>query len=185
MSKPSSVIVVVEDGRHKQFINRYLTARGLENHAIRIELSPSGQGSAESWVRNRFVKEVKACRMRQAKAQTALIVVIDADTATVQHRLRQLDQALQDAGEQRVASDRDQIARLVAKRNIETWILCLNEQAVDEETDYKRMARDWSALIPPAAEVLSRWTRVNAELPQRCVDSLRKGITELNLLELS
>ena len=67
---------------------------------MRIERSPSGEGSAEGWVRKTFVKEVNAYRSRHAK--TALIVVIDADTHTVQDRWGQLDEALEDGGKQRV-----------------------------------------------------------------------------------
>ena len=77
----------------------------------------------------------------------------------------------------------EQIARLVPKRNVETWILCLNEQAVDEEIDYKRTRHDWNELIPPAAEGLWQWARSNDELPNFCVDSLRNGIRELRRLK--
>jgi len=180
MSKPSQVIVVVEDDHHKMLVYRYLIKHGLKAYAIRIERSPSGGGSAESWVRKRFVKEVSVYRSRHAK--TALIVIIDADTCAVQDRLRQLDQALKDGGKQTVAES-EQIARLVPKRNIETWVLCLlNVQAVNEETDYKRTRDDWNELIPPAAEMLFEWTRPKAELPNHCIDSLRSGVRELNRL---
>ena len=35
----------------------------------------------------------------------------------------------------RLDVEHEQIARLVPKRNVETWILCLNGQAADEDTD--------------------------------------------------
>lgn len=161
-------------------VYRYLKKRGLRT---RIESSPSGKGSAESWVRKSFAKEVGAYRKRQAKAATALIVVIDADTHTVQDRLNQLDQALRDAGKQRIDAGTEQIARLVPKRNIETWILCLTGQEVDEETDYKNAADGWNKLIPQAAEALFQWTRPKADLPNRCIDSLQSGVRELNRLK--
>jgi hypothetical protein len=179
VSKPSQVIVLVEDDRQEMLVYRYLKKRGLRT---RIESSPSGKGSAESWVRKSFAKEVTAYRIRQAKASTALIVVIDADTHTVQDRLNQLDQALMDAGKQRIDAGTEQIARLVPKRNVETWILCLNEQEVDENTDYKRTRHDWNELIPPAAETLFRWSLPKAELPNHCIDSLQSGVRELNRL---
>jgi hypothetical protein len=53
---------------------------------------------------------------------------------------------------QAVDVTREQIAQLVPKPNIETWILCLNGQAVDEDTDYKRRRDDWTELIHEAAE---------------------------------
>jgi hypothetical protein len=179
MSRPSLVIVVLEDDNHEMLVRRYLKKRGMREHEIRIEISPSGEGSAENWVRKTFVKEISAYRTRHAR--TKLIVVIDADTGTVQERLRQLDQALRDNGKQAVDTDSEQIARLVPKRNVETWIRCLNGHAVDEETDYKKKD-DWSKLIPPAAETLFQWTQSTDEPPQRCVDSLRSGVRELRHL---
>jgi DNA polymerase III psi subunit len=179
MSRPSLVIVVLEDDNHEMLVRRYLKRRGMREHEIRIEISPSGEGSAENWVRKTFAKEVSAYRSRHA--QTKLIVVIDADTGTVQERLRQLDQALKDSGKQVVDADTEQIARLAPKRNVETWILCLNGHAVDEETDYTKRD-DWSKLIPSAAETLFQWTRSTDELPQHCVDSLRSGVRELKHL---
>jgi hypothetical protein len=149
---------------------------------MRIERSPAGQGSAENWVRKAFVKEVSIYRRRHA--QTKLIVIIDADNGTVHNRLKQLDQVLQGAGKDPVDAKIEKIARLVPKRNVETWILGLNAQEVDEETDYKRSRDDWNELIPPAAETLCEWTRPRIEPPGNCIDSLRHGITELRRLTL-
>jgi len=176
------VIVLLEDVRHRMLVYRYLIKRELKTHQIRIVASPSGQGSADVWVRNKFAGEVSAYRVRQARTATALIVVIDADTHSVQERWRQLDQALKDAKKQTVDVTNEQIARLIPKRNIETWILCLNGQSVDEDTDYKKRRDDWTELIPEAAETLSKWTHQEAELPNRCIDSLRSGVRELNRL---
>ena len=181
MSKPSLVIAVVEDDRHRMLIYRYLTKCGQERHEIRIEQSPSGRGSAESWVQKRFVKETIVYRSRQARALTALIVMIDADTRTVEDRLNQLDLVLTDNG-QRTVADTERIARLIPKRNVESWILCLNGQAVDEGTDYTGTRSDWNELIPQAAETLCRWTRSTTEPPNYCVGSLRTGRRELRRL---
>jgi hypothetical protein len=107
--------------------------------------------------------------------------MIDADTRTVQDRLNQLDQALTDSGTQTVV-ETERIARLIPKRNVETWILCLNEQSVDEETDYKRTGNNWNELIRTASETLCQWTRSQAEPPNYCVGSLRTGVRELKRL---
>ena len=181
MSKPSKVIVLVEDDHQKRLIYKYLIKCGLRRHEIRDELSPSGQGSAESWVRKRFVEETNEYRRRQARAQTGLIVMIDADTRTVQDRLNQLDQALR-TSEKPIVDQGEQIARLVPKRNVETWILCLNEQAVEQQTDYKGARNNWNELIPSASETLYQWTRPQAIPPNHCVDSLRTGVQELKRL---
>jgi hypothetical protein len=182
MSKPSLVVLVVEDHRHTMLLRRYLVNCGLLGHEIRVERSPSGRGSAEAWVRRVYPKNVSAYRLRQARAESALIVMIDADRMVLQQRIRQLDDAL--AAEAKPALEADeQVARLVPKRNVETWILCLNNHRVDEAPDYKSNNHDWNALIPPAAEALCTWVR-NSEsgLPSHCTDSLRHGITELSRL---
>jgi hypothetical protein len=180
MSKPSQVILLVEDRRHQQFIRKYLRRLGLEAHAMRFEIAPSGVGSAESWVRERFPLEVTAYRRRQP--QTRLIVLIDADAHTVQQRIRQLDQSLREADVAAIDQGTEHIARLVPKRNIETWILCLNQEAVDEDTDYKRPRNDWSDLIASGSDTLYQWTRPNAAIPLSCIESLQNGIQELQKL---
>jgi hypothetical protein len=184
MSKSSRiyVIVVLEDARHEMLVRRYLKKKGMGEREMRIERSPSGRGNAEGWVRKTFLTEVNEYRRRQAK--TALIVVIDADTDTVQDRWKQLDGALVKAGKQRVDIEHEQIARLVPKRNIETWILCLNGHAVDEEADYRKKRDDWNDLIPQAAGTLSEWTHQEAEPPSHCIASLRSGVRELNRLRI-
>jgi hypothetical protein len=172
VSSPSEVIVLVEDQRHKMLIRRYLLGKGLSSHTFRFNPPYRWGGSGEQGVRQSYPGEVKALRKRQAKAQTALIVVIDADTGTVEDRLRQLADAL--AAQQVRATDptAEQIARLVPKRNVETWILCLNQTPVDEESDYKRTRHDWNHLIPPAAENLLKWARPDVELPAHVVQSI-------------
>ena len=107
--------------------------------------------------------------------------MIDADASTVQGRLNQLDQALRDGGQQTVA-DTEGIARLIPKRNVETWILCLNGKAVNEDTDYKNEKNDWKELIPKGSETLCQWTRSQAKPPNHCVDSLWTGVRELKHL---
>jgi hypothetical protein len=115
-----------------------------------------------------------------------MFVMIDADTKTVQERLNDLDNALVSAGQTPVDPRRDPIARLVPKRNVETWILYLSTEGVypgtiDEEQDYKRTKspEEWSSLTPSASETLFAWTRRDAMLPVNLVDSLRLGIQEI------
>jgi len=181
MSNPSRVFVLVEDERHRALILRYLIECGLEQHEMRIQLSPAGRGSAENWVLKKFVSETRTYRSRQARAESALIVMIDADTRSVQDRWNQLDQALTDNGEPTVSRG-ERIARLVPKRNVETWILCLNGQDVNETVDYSGERRNWNTLTPQAAETLCQWSRPNAGPPNPCVDSLQVGVRELKPL---
>ncbi len=181
MSNPSLVIVLVEDEHHRMLIYRYLKRSGLKSSDIRIRPYPAGRGSAEGWVLQRFPEETAEYRNRQARAGTGLIVMIDADTHAVDDRLTQLDEALRNNGEEPVRKG-ERIARLVPKRNVETWILCLNEEPVDEEADYTRTRREWNKLIPQAAVTLYQWARPHAVPPNHCVDSLRTGVQELKRL---
>jgi hypothetical protein len=163
-------------------IRRYLIIWGLRGDQIRIQQSPSGRGNAEGWVRKEFVKEIKVYRIRQAHAKTGLIVMVDADAHTVQERWNQLAQALRDGGEKSIRKD-ERIARLVPRRNVGTWILCLNgDWGVVEDRDYTRERRNWHDLIPPASETLYQWIQSKNAPPGHCVRSLRIGVQELKHL---
>jgi len=184
MARPSRVTVLAEDRRQQQLIFRYLRRVGLEIHAIR--LVPLSAGSGEQRVREQFPKELSEYRSRNTRAATRLIAVTDADVFSVEERLAQLDRRLREDGVDPIRMDTDQIARLIPKRNIETWLSCLNGNAVGEgEVDYKRTRHDWDDLIQPAADTLYAWTRPNAQIPDLCVPSLRHAIGELRRLDLS
>jgi hypothetical protein len=181
MGKPSMVIVLTEDETHQRFVRHYLYQVGYSIHDIRFEALPSGRGCGEQWVRQRYAGAVRACRERTPKAKTALVVVIDADTADVNQRSNQFHQALRQEGlGPRTASEL--IAHLIPKRNIETWVLCLHGTPVDETTDY-RAERDIDQKIQVAAVTLHKWTRPNATLPAYCTASLRAAIPEIKRIE--
>lgn len=181
MANPSLVIVRAEDSRHGQFIGRYLRRLGLRNHAMRILTAPAGQGSAEQWVRNNFVIDVQSYRSRAA--ETKLVVMMDADTHIVEQRLRQLDESLRRAGISLRDDDEKNIVRLVPRRNIETWILCISRRVVGEEENYKYEQSDWAELIRNGVDTLYAWTRLNATIPESCVDSLRLALPQLRKLD--
>ncbi|MBI5282701.1 MAG: hypothetical protein HY858_13535 [Candidatus Solibacter usitatus] len=69
------------------------------------------------------------------------------------------------------------VAHLIPKRSIETWVLCLNGQPVDETTDYKQRADN--SQIPDAANAFFAWSRTNATVPAICIPSLRTAIPEI------
>jgi hypothetical protein len=103
--------------------------------------------------------------------------VIDADTGSIDDRRQQLVRALRDAG---VAprGPAEPILNLIPKRNVETWVLCLNSKVVDEERDYRHDAGVDAQSIKQAAQILYDWTRPNAALPDQCVPSLRDCLPE-------
>ena len=181
MSKPSQVIVLAEDERHQRLVRQYLYQLGRSRHDIRFEPLPNGRGCGEQWVRERYPKAVVSYRGRSARAETALIVAIDADTGDVGQRLRQLQKALDQAG----IATRDEaeaIVHLIPKRTVETWVLCLSGRQVDENTDYSREA-GIDELIKPAAITFFSWSRPNATPPALCVPSLLAAIPEVRRLE--
>lgn len=115
-----------------------------------------------------------------------MFVMQDADILTVQERLNALDEELASAGQPPVSREHDSIARLIPKRNVETWIHYLSTTGevvppVDEQQDYKRTRTldEWSVLVSLAAEVLFAWTRPTAVLPENLIDSLRLGLQEI------
>jgi hypothetical protein len=185
MSKPTSVVVLCEDNKTFAFTRSYLKRCGVSRN-IRPVISP--RGSAFTFVVNSFPAQVNAYRLTKARLHTWLIAVVDADTSTVAQRIGEMDRALAQAQEPRVRAMRIQdetIARLVPRRNIETWILALNSTAVNETDDYKSTIKSnekWHELIPSATESFFTLTRPNATLPTSLLDSLRHGIDEMRRL---
>jgi hypothetical protein len=177
MIKVSRVTVLAEDRNHQSFAKRYLRRVGYKEHQIFLEQIPNGAGSGEQWVRENYARTVHDCRHRAANAGTALVVVIDADDQEPARRQRQLEAELAEA-----RSGGERIAHLIPKRNIETWILCLDGKVVDEIKDYSR-DREIAERIRPAAETFYAWTRPHADIPSHCVPSLRAAIPEAHRLD--
>ncbi len=182
MSKPAWVIVLVEDERHKRFVVQYLRRKGYENdRQMYFAPLPGGRGCGEQWVRENYLKYVQAYRARASRSDTALIVAIDADTETVDGRLRQLEQTLRAASEP-IRTGKERIVLLVPRRNIETWIICLSGEQVDEATDYKRRP-GVDDQIKPASETFFAWSRPNVQTPPHCVPSIAGAIPEIRRID--
>jgi hypothetical protein len=149
------------------------------------------QGSGAQWVIDHYEAEILAHLIRRAKlpdrrrSEKWLIVAIDADAGTVQDRLNEFRRRIKESQDERVRKcrvERDNVARLIPKWSIETWILNLNGETIDEDTSYKRRHSEWDGLIPIAAAELHVWIRSGEDLPDRCTPSLKLGIAELRLL---
>jgi hypothetical protein len=178
VNRVSQVIVLGEDERHHTFVRTYLKRLNYRGQ-IRPEKVPVGRGCGEQWVRERYARAVKAFRARAVKVESALVVAIDADTGDPKRRLRQFETSLQHAG-LAPREDDEAIVHLIPRRNIETWILCLNGSKVDEEEDHSHKNLDDE--ISGAAETFFNWSRPNAQIPEHCVPSLRTGIEEIRRL---
>lgn len=181
LSKPSLVVVLVEDERQQRLVRRYLRRVGYEPHDIRYVPLPGGAGCGEQWVRERYAAEVQEYRSRSARARTALVVAIDADTVDADTRGRQLNNALAEAGSA-VRGTAEMIVHLIPRRSVETWILCLNGENVDETTDYSK-EREIDQMIGPAALTLFDWSRENYALPAHCFPSLSSAVFEVRRLD--
>ena len=188
MTRRSLVTILAEDQPQQRLAYQYLKRLGYSRHEIYAEELPK-KGGGERWVRLQYAHSVEVYRAQAASPRTGIVVMIDADTGPVARRSQQLNAALAQAGAD-ARGPNEKIAHLIPKRNIETWILCLNAlrpdgQSVNEEKDYKNhsAARRIGELIKLAAEELFKWSRNNAEIPQHCVDSLRAAIPEVKRLE--
>jgi hypothetical protein len=183
MSKASQIIVLTEDRRQQTFVLRFLERAGYRSDQIRPQPLPAGKGSGEQWVRQRYADNVAAYRIRAARAATALIIAIDADTNEITHRVNQLAQALEEANLP-IRTAAEQIVHLIPKRNIETWVLCLNGGETDENTDYKnRTGSHTDTQIKPAAIAFFEGSRSRSEPPAHWVNSLRSAVLEARRLD--
>jgi hypothetical protein len=122
---------------------------------------------------------VKAYRQHRNRVSIGLVVLIDADTGTLQERLNQLDRTLSGDSQQNRQAD-EAIAIFIPKRNIETWIHYLQGEAVDEETEYSKIEKN-EATCKPYVENLAEQCR-SQNLPDDAPASLQAACGELQRL---
>jgi hypothetical protein len=176
----ANIVVLAEDREQQNLVRRYLERCGHNLLQCRFSSLSGRGGSGEKYVRDNYTKEVRACRSSWGRRTSALLVVIvDADTESAQHRANQLARALRDANEQPRGSQ-EPIAVLIPKRHVETWIRALLGGNVDEETDYTKAPYSvpTSQDISAAALELHAWTRAGAGPGARSPPSLTASIPE-------
>jgi hypothetical protein len=173
----ANMILLVEDINQENLLRRYLQRLGHDNRNMRPLKVPPGRGSGEQFVHVRYASEVRAIRAQLTRTKACLIAVIDADTESIDDRRQQLERALLDADEP-PRNPLEPILNLIPKRNVETWILCLNAVAVDEVKDYRHDPRVDAQSIKQAASTLFSWTRPNFEPPNICAPSLQACLPE-------
>ena len=130
---------------------------------------------------SQYPEQLHAYRLASARKTVCLIVFVDADIYPVAARIKQLDDEQKkhtNVATRELVIHKEKIARFIPKRNIETWILALNHEQVDEEIDHSDDNRDWDSLLKSATTMLYEWTRPNAVIPNVMIDSLRQGIGE-------
>jgi hypothetical protein len=173
----AEIIVLCEDLTQGNLVYWSLIKKGHNPRTIRLKPGPSGRGSGEQYVRESFPKEVAQYRNRAARRSAALVAVIDADTRTLQKRERELQMALEAAGQEQRKPE-EAIATLIPRRHVETWILCLTDEHVDETKDYSKRDDISGRIIRQAGEGFYDWSRPHYRVPAHCVASLRKGLGE-------
>jgi len=142
MSKRKAQFVILcEDRQQEVCVRHFLLERDVPRWKIRVAKNPVGRGAGEQFVRGKYPDEVRAYRRRTAYQTVALIAVIDADTRTVEERMRWLDKMLVDDAQPKRAPT-EKIATLVPKRNIETWIHYFKTGLADEDKIYPRLRKE-------------------------------------------
>ena len=140
MSRNVRIVLLCEDAQHVTFAKKLLQALGWRLRDFRIERSPSGRGSAEQFVRERFPIELRGLRSKRGE-KAYLVVMIDGDDKGVAGRRASLNAACA-ARQIPPPSDDDQVLVGVPTWNIETWLAYLDGEVVDEsKRDYPRLDR--------------------------------------------
>lgn len=140
-SSATEVVILAEDIQHQVFLRKFLIKIGFHPRKFRLVPPLAGAGSGEQFVREHYSEELRIHRRKANHKAVRLVIVTDADTRSVDERLRQLSTALVAAGEPDRASD-EAVAIFVPRRNVETWIAYLGVRGVDETTIYPKLARE-------------------------------------------
>lgn len=171
--------MLCEDLKTDVFVRRFLRHRNFKNRDVTTLPFPRGKGSGEAWVRERFPKELRAIRTQK---EAYLIVVIDADSRTIEDRHRQMRDACEEVD---VAPRREQDPVIIGvpKRNLETWLAYLNGKAVDEETDYKSQGPGSEKTCKPLADRLYEMCHRDQQLREPVPSSLEAACAEYKKLK--
>ncbi|WP_251958688.1 hypothetical protein [Nostoc commune] len=173
-----------EDLQQQVFAYHFLKKRGFNINPknVTIRTFSAGKGAGEQFVRKHYAAEVKEYRRKNYRSGM-LVVLIDADTATVKATLKELDNALiKNSQELRKADEK--IAIFVPKRNIETWIHYLRTGKVVEEegekSKYPKFPKN-EAICKPGVEQLANQCS-QGSLDENAPPSLQTACEELQRL---
>lgn len=89
-----SLVIICEDKQQECFARKFLYGMGWTKDDIRFPPYPIGRGSAEQWVREAYVQELKA--HHRGLRSYAMITIIDGDNEGVNGRIRQFDNQCRD-----------------------------------------------------------------------------------------
>lgn len=172
------IVILCEDRQQEVFARYFLKKRGFTG-LIRPKICPPGSQAGEEYVRTHYPGEVKAYRQKRYQVSIGLVVLIDADTGTLEARLNELASVLEE-DEQKNREPNEAIAIFVPKRNIETWIHYLQRETVNEEGVYAKFKNN-EALCKTAVEDLADRC-YSQSLPEDAPRSLQAACGELQRL---
>jgi hypothetical protein len=173
-SRVSGIILLCEDDPQEQLVREYTKKCGLNTNRpyfIPCNASRAVHGGNVGWVIQEFPRQFHACRQRQARAKTLLIVVADADDFTVQQRRKHFEDAAVN-----IQTD-DPLVLLIPRRHIETWIRNALGTTVDESSSYKH-PEPKRGEIQDAARRIYEWSRQCPQNGSSCVESLLIALPE-------
>jgi hypothetical protein len=172
------IVILCEDRQQEVFARYFLKKRGFTG-LFRANICPEGSQAGEQYVRTHYPEEVKAYRQKRNRVSIGLVVLIDADTGTLEARLNELASVL-DEDEQKNREPNEAIAIFVPKRNIETWIHYLQGETVNEEDAYAKFEKN-EAVCKTAVEDLADRC-YSQSLPEDAPRSLQAACGELQRL---
>lgn len=133
----SMFYVLGEDPAHRSFIRAWLGKNGVHHRCVHSIEPPADKSGGSRFVLVRCEETVRDARHRdRTRANTRVVIAIDADDVTVEDRLAEIRRALIPLGADDVL---DLVCVLVPKRHIETWVHALGptDPPVNEDDDYK------------------------------------------------
>ena len=175
MADYSSIVILCEDRQQEVFARHFLISSGIDPHRIRPYTCPPGRQSGEQYVRINYPKHVISYRKKCNHIEIGLVIITDADMASVADKLSQLDQALLDENIP-ARQSKEKIGIFVPKRNIETWIHYLMKRDVNETDRYEHF-RGKESICKPYVEELAKKRR--ALLSANTPPSLNDACNEL------
>lgn len=141
------LVVLYEDDTHGKFVRKLTKKLGLRP----MRLQPCGDCNA---LMDRFESELRVVRSKMKyQKNLGLLVLIDADDADYNVRIRELEHRLLRSGTGGPRDELERIAFMVPALEIENWYvhLCIPEaRPVDEGRDYKPLP-EWRALAKDLA----------------------------------
>jgi len=172
------IVILCEDRQQEVFARSFLKKRGFRG-LFTANICPAGSQSGEQYVRTHYPEEVKAYRQNRNRVAIGLVVLIDADTGTLEARLNELASVL-DKDEQEKRDSNEAIAIFVPKHNIETWIHYLQGETVNEEDAYAKFEKKEAACKTAVEDLADRC--YSQSLPEDAPQSLQAACGELQRL---